>query len=97
VKGTNIRHGFPWWMKLVVPLLLDPLIAQTPEQAADAALEILLGRARELPNGALFQKITKLRRIQIPRAAEVRREAAQLWNLSERLLGSPSLNSMQPT
>jgi NAD(P)-dependent dehydrogenase (short-subunit alcohol dehydrogenase family) len=37
VKGTNIRHGFPWWMKLVVPLLLDPLIAQAPEQAADAA------------------------------------------------------------
>jgi NAD(P)-dependent dehydrogenase (short-subunit alcohol dehydrogenase family) len=97
VKGTNIRHGFPWWMKLVVPLLLDPLIAQTPGQAADSALEILLGRARELPNGALFEKIVKLHRIQIARVAEVRHEAAQLWNLSERLLGSPSLNSMQLT
>jgi hypothetical protein len=50
-----------------------------------------------LPNGALFEKIVKLHRIQIARVAEVRHEAAQLWNLSERLLGSPSLNSMQLT
>ena len=32
VVKTNIRKGsgFPWWMKLLVPLILDPLVGDTP-------------------------------------------------------------------
>src|SRR5262249_26460885 len=29
VVKTGIRREFPWWMRLLVPLLLDPLLAQS--------------------------------------------------------------------
>jgi retinol dehydrogenase-12 len=30
VVKTNIRHDFPWWMKTIVPLILDPVLGQLP-------------------------------------------------------------------
>ena len=35
VVKTNIRREFPRWMKVVVPLVFDPLLKQTPHEAAD--------------------------------------------------------------
>jgi NAD(P)-dependent dehydrogenase (short-subunit alcohol dehydrogenase family) len=31
VVRTNIRRDFPWWMKMLVTLVFDPLLGQTPE------------------------------------------------------------------
>jgi hypothetical protein len=87
VVKTNIRREFPAWMKLLVPLPFDPLLRQTPEEAAEAALHLLLSKDLEGVSGALFLKITKLKRI-TPNATQLGRgEAGQLWELSERLTG----------
>jgi hypothetical protein len=43
VVKTNIRKEFPRWMKWLVPLLMDPLLGQTPQEAAGAALKLLQG------------------------------------------------------
>lgn len=42
--GCQNQHSqnFPGWMKLVVPVLFDPLLGQTAAQAAEAALRLLL-------------------------------------------------------
>jgi NAD(P)-dependent dehydrogenase (short-subunit alcohol dehydrogenase family) len=36
VVSTNIRREFPWWMRLLVPVL-DPFLSQTPQEAAASA------------------------------------------------------------
>src|SRR6266852_7543504 len=41
VVKTNIRRDFPRWMRLLVPIVVDPLLGQTPAQAAEPALELL--------------------------------------------------------
>jgi NAD(P)-dependent dehydrogenase (short-subunit alcohol dehydrogenase family) len=41
VVKTKIRRDFPVWMKWLVPLLADPLLGQTPQEAADTALDCL--------------------------------------------------------
>ncbi len=85
VVRTNIRQGFPLWMKLVVPLLFDPLLGQTPSDAAQAALELLLSEQLEGLTGALFLKIRRLKRIE-PRSYPLSLEDAErLWQLSEQL------------
>ena len=32
VVRTNIRFQFPSWMKLLVPLVFDPFLSQTPQR-----------------------------------------------------------------
>ena len=85
VVRTNIRRTFPWWMKRLVPLLIDPFLAQTPAAAADAALRLLLADELEGVTGALFLKIRTFR----PMAPAARTRdpltARKLWDLSERL------------
>lgn len=88
VVKTNIRREFPGWMKILVPLLLDPLLGQTPSEAADAALKLLLEKDLEGVTGALFLKIRKFKRI-VPSASVLELETgAQLWKLSELLAAS---------
>jgi NAD(P)-dependent dehydrogenase (short-subunit alcohol dehydrogenase family) len=85
VVKTNIRRGFPRWMKWLVPLVFDPLLAQTPQEAAESALRLLLAEDLEGVTGALFSKIWKLKHV-VP-SAHVRdpQEGRRLWELSERL------------
>jgi NAD(P)-dependent dehydrogenase (short-subunit alcohol dehydrogenase family) len=85
VVRTNIRRGFPGWMRLLVPLLLDPLLGQTPQEAAKAAMRLLLAEDLEGVTGALFLKIRELKQI-APNAQPLdREEGRRLWQLSEQL------------
>lgn len=85
VVKTNIRREFPRWMRLVVPLL-DPFLAQTPQEAAAAALELLLAEDLEGVSGALFLKIKKFRQIEPGARTLDSGMGARLWILSERLV-----------
>ena len=73
VVKTNIRKKFPFWMKLLVPLLLDPFLGQTPREAAGAALKLLLDQDFEGVTGALFLKIRKFKPI-VPSAQVLSRK-----------------------
>jgi NAD(P)-dependent dehydrogenase (short-subunit alcohol dehydrogenase family) len=88
---TNIRNGrdVPWWMKVLVPLVMDPLLGQTAKEAAESALRLLLAGEYEGVTGALFLKIRKFK--QIAPAAGVTDPAVRgrLWELSERLSSNP--------
>ncbi len=96
VVRTNIRKTFPWWMKRLVPLLIDPWLAQTPAEAAAPAMSLLLGDEFEGVTGALFLNIRKFRPL-VP-SARTRDPLAgrRLWELSERLAAggpAPALHS----
>jgi len=84
VVKTNIRREFPLWMKWLVPLAMDPLLAQTAKEAADPALRLLLSQEFEGITGALFLKIRKFRRIE-PGTAEDPETGSRLWDLGLRL------------
>jgi retinol dehydrogenase-12/retinol dehydrogenase-13 len=84
---TNIRRGFPWWMKLLVTLLLNPLLGQTPSQAAEAALRLLAGEFDGV-TGALFSKIRKFKQLASYSRAADGADAQRLWQLSERMVAT---------
>jgi hypothetical protein len=87
VVKTNIRRTFPRWMKILVPLVIDPILAQTPSEVGTAALHLLLDESLEGVNGALFLKIRKLRRLTPSRNVLDAAAAERLWKLSESLCG----------
>jgi NAD(P)-dependent dehydrogenase (short-subunit alcohol dehydrogenase family) len=83
VVKTNIRKEFPFWMKLLVPLLFDPLLGQTPSEADSAALKLLLDHDFEGVTGALFLKIKKFKPI-LPSAQVLEpKTGVQLRKVSE--------------
>ncbi len=86
VVKTNIRREFPRWMQLLVPLVFDPLLGQTPREAAESALRLLLAEDLEGVTGALFSKIRNLKQVVPPARARDPEEARLLWELSERLI-----------
>jgi NAD(P)-dependent dehydrogenase (short-subunit alcohol dehydrogenase family) len=90
VVKTNIRREFPWWMKSLVPLLLDPLLGQSRKEAAEAALRLLLGPEFEGLSGALFSKIRKFKRVPPTPRAIAPDEGRRLWELSERPVSKAS-------
>jgi len=85
VVKTNIRREFPWWMKFFVPLVFDPLLGQTPHQAAHSALALLMGQNYEGVTGALFSQIRKFKRVEPRKSALDPSVGNRLWNLSENL------------
>jgi len=88
VVKTNIRREFPTWMKWLVPLVADPLLGQTPEEAAASGLALLLGAEHEGQSGGLFLKIRKFRAV-APSARLADKEVGRrLWDLSESLAGA---------
>jgi hypothetical protein len=72
-------------MKRLVPLLIDPWLAQTPTEAAAAGLRLLLGDEFEGVTGALFLKIRKFRALDPSARTRDRLTGRRLWALSERL------------
>jgi len=87
VVKTGIRKEFPWWMNLLVPLVLDPLLAQAPSDAAATALKLLLSEEFETVSGALFLKVRKFKRVSTRSLLQDREEAQRLWEMSRRLVG----------
>jgi NAD(P)-dependent dehydrogenase (short-subunit alcohol dehydrogenase family) len=86
VVKTNIRREFPSWMKLVVPLVFDPLLKQTPREAADPALKLLLEPEFEGVTGALFSRTKRFKPVAPTAHALDREEGRRLWEPSERLV-----------
>jgi NAD(P)-dependent dehydrogenase (short-subunit alcohol dehydrogenase family) len=83
---TNIRRQFPVWMKLLVPLVIDPLLSQTPAQIAASARHLLLDPKFESVSGALFRHIKKFKAQKAgPRTSDPA-EGRRLWALSEQLV-----------
>jgi NAD(P)-dependent dehydrogenase (short-subunit alcohol dehydrogenase family) len=89
VVRTPIRRGFPFWMRALVALVLDPLLGQTPEEVAEAAMTLLVGANAQDVAGGLFIKIKQLRRTNSAGTAIAGKQRQRLWDLSERLLAHP--------
>lgn len=88
VVKTNIRKEFPGWMKWLVPLVMDPLLGQTPAEVAGPALALLLGVDTKPSTGALFLKIRKFKQIAPgPRVADAE-VGRRLWDLSAALVAA---------
>jgi len=85
VVKTRIRRGFPLWMKLLVPLLMDPLLGQQPQEVAEAAMALLVGAPAEDVAGMLFSKVRHLRRLTPSQTERTEGQCRQLWDLSEQL------------
>jgi NAD(P)-dependent dehydrogenase (short-subunit alcohol dehydrogenase family) len=92
VVKTNIRRDFPRWMRWLVPVLFDPILGQTPQEAAEPALRLLLSPEFEGVTGALFLKVKKFKRIAPVATARDARIGSQLWELGERLVSRGSLS-----
>ena len=82
---TNIRREFPWWMKWLVLMVLDPLLTQTPQEAAGLALRLLTAEEFEGVTGALFSKVRTFKRVEPDARVLDSGEGRRLWELSERL------------
>lgn len=68
------------------PLVFDPLLKQTPREAADPALKLLLEPEFEGVTGALFSRIKRFKPVAPTAHALDREEGRRLWELSERLV-----------
>jgi NAD(P)-dependent dehydrogenase (short-subunit alcohol dehydrogenase family) len=83
---TNIRSQFPRWMKLLVPLVIDPLLSQPVEAVAASARRLLLGPEFEGVTGAMFRHIKRFRELRPgPRTGDPE-QGRQVWMLSEQLI-----------
>jgi NAD(P)-dependent dehydrogenase (short-subunit alcohol dehydrogenase family) len=89
VVPTNIRKrpGFPWFMKMLTPLV-DPFLAMSVEKAADAALRLLLSPDFEGVTGALILMIKKFKRLNPLPGTTDPIVGRKLWELSELLSAS---------
>lgn len=85
VVRTNIRRDFPWWMKLLVPLVFDPILGQTPEQIAESAMRLLTSPALEGKSGLLFSQIKRFKAAEPNARTRDPREGDRLWVFSEHL------------
>jgi hypothetical protein len=80
-------------MKWLVPLVFDPLLGQSSQEAAGSALRLLLSEEFEGVTGALFLKIKEFKPIGDAAAARDPRLGPRLWELSERLAAAASKRS----
>jgi NAD(P)-dependent dehydrogenase (short-subunit alcohol dehydrogenase family) len=81
---TNIRRQFPLWMKLLVPVLIDPFLSTSPQQIAASALRLLLGPEHLGISGALFRHIKKFKHLTPgPQTADPAQGRA-LWDFSRQ-------------
>jgi NAD(P)-dependent dehydrogenase (short-subunit alcohol dehydrogenase family) len=85
VVRTEIRRGLPLWMKVLVPLVMDPLLGQTPQDVAEATMTLLVGTEAQDVAGRLFFKIRRLNQAPALAPDNAREQRKRLWDLSERL------------
>jgi NAD(P)-dependent dehydrogenase (short-subunit alcohol dehydrogenase family) len=86
VVKTNIRKNFPWWMYLVVVLILDPIIGMSPAEATQPALHLLLANEYEGITGGLFKMVRTFRRINTPTSTCSSIEQQRIWDLSGNMI-----------
>jgi NAD(P)-dependent dehydrogenase (short-subunit alcohol dehydrogenase family) len=86
VVKTGIRRTFPLWMKWVVPIVMDPLLALSPAQVAHQALRLVIDPEFEDVTGAFFQFIRRFKAIEVPKTVRNPELRGQLWDMSERLV-----------
>jgi NAD(P)-dependent dehydrogenase (short-subunit alcohol dehydrogenase family) len=89
VVKTDVRRTFPRWMKILVPLVLDPFLGQTASEAADAAIMVMDTVSVERKGGPLFTKTKsrRLRRLGATVAGESIDEWSRLSALSDAMAG----------
>lgn len=85
---TNIRRDFPLWMKVLVRLVLEPLVGQTPEQAAESAMRLLVSPEFEGRSGLLFTQIRRFKAAEPGARTLDPHEGQRLWEFSEQLAAS---------
>lgn len=85
VVRTNIRRHFPGWMKVLVPLVMDPFFALSPHDVARQGLRLLLEPEFEGVTGGLFRFIRRFKAIGLPQTIRDPHMRRHLWQLSERL------------
>lgn len=97
VVKTNIRREFPRWLRWLVHIL-DPLLAQTSQEAAEPALRLLLGKEFEGVTGTLFRKVKvrKFKRVAPAASALDPEMGRRLWELSEQLSAEGHLPAPPP-
>jgi NAD(P)-dependent dehydrogenase (short-subunit alcohol dehydrogenase family) len=83
---TNIRKQFPLWMKVAVPLRIDPFLTVSPDEIAASAESLLFGREFEGKSGAVFTQIKRLKATLPGRRTADPQDGRRLWELSERLV-----------
>jgi NAD(P)-dependent dehydrogenase (short-subunit alcohol dehydrogenase family) len=83
VVRTAIRKEFPAWMKIVVPLVLDPILGMEPEEPARSALELLLDPTHEGETGTLYTHVARLRRLALDDDLVRGATAQRLWATTE--------------
>jgi NAD(P)-dependent dehydrogenase (short-subunit alcohol dehydrogenase family) len=83
---TNIRSQFPTWMKLLVPLVIDPLLSQSVEEIAASARRLLFGPEFEGVTGTMFRHIKRFRELRPGRRTGDPEQGRRLWNLSAQLV-----------
>ncbi len=88
VVKTDIRRTFPRWMKILVPLVFDPLFGQTTGQAAEAAITVMDAISARHGGGPLFMKIRRLRPLGTTFTAESIEAWTRLSALSRKLASS---------
>jgi NAD(P)-dependent dehydrogenase (short-subunit alcohol dehydrogenase family) len=94
VVRTNIRRGFPWWMKVLVPIVFDPLFGQTPEQIAVSAMRLLISPEFEGTSGRLFRQIKRFKAVEPGAPTRDAREGRRLWDFSEQLAASARASAL---
>ena len=93
VVRTNIRQQFPLWMKIIVPLIADPLLGQTPQRIADSAMCLLTAPEYEGQTGGLYSHITRFKPVTPGQKTSSTEEGKRLWDLSERLVAKASAHT----
>jgi len=86
VVRTAIRREFPLWMKLVVPILIDPFLAQPAEEVARSALRLTLDDEFEGVSGALYRHIRAFRPLAPDKLAADPAAGRRLWALSDAMV-----------
>lgn len=95
VVKTNIRRTFPLWMRVLVPLVADPLLGQRPADVAASAVRLLSDPEFEGLTGALFLQIKKFKRLKLDSILEDPQIGERLWQLSEQMSASPQFQSVR--
>ena len=83
---TGIRRQFPLWMKVLIPLFLDPFVTQPVERIGEAAMRLLVSTEFESASGRLFQFIKRFKPVDPGSHTGSPDAGRRLWELSAKLV-----------